>query len=125
MIEVLCACGKRIQVQDEFIGLSIKCPKCRKLVVAVAAAPAADAMAETVAPSGLVTAPGLGETLPPPGVGAGLVAAASAGRPAPAGADSLAAAVERLTAVCRNIRVLLAAVLGVLAVQVLVTLFRR
>lgn len=32
MIEVVCICKWRFKVQDEHAGLSIKCPKCRRLV---------------------------------------------------------------------------------------------
>jgi hypothetical protein len=54
MIEVVCICKWRFEVQDEHAGLSIKCPKCRRLVDVPAAPPVP--IAEADAPSSPVDA---------------------------------------------------------------------
>jgi phage FluMu protein Com len=131
MIEVACACGNSIKVLEEHAGLSIKCPKCRKLVAV--AAPTEDAAQETIPPQGIPAQSLPLETVPPAGLTADEVAAAtakatpasSAPRLDPTGSDPLLLAVERLTAVCRGIRLLLAAILGLLAAQWLVSLLRK
>lgn len=123
MIEAVCVCGKRIQVQDEHAGVSIKCPKCRKLV---AVAPStADPPGEPLASAGVSTDPGAPESLPPPGL------FPDAFTPAPvrfgdaSSPEHLLGAVERLTAVCQGIRVLLAGILGVLVAHSVLSFFHR
>lgn len=112
MIEAVCVCGRKIDVNDEHAGLSIKCPKCRRLVAVPAAGwpggePSAGVGPESEAkqePAGL----GFGF-----GFGPGRDEAA------------LLRAIEGLTATCHGIQRWLVAIFIVLVLLLLESAFRH
>ncbi|SIO66595.1 hypothetical protein SAMN05444166_8144 [Singulisphaera sp. GP187] len=104
MIEVVCICKWRFKVQDEHAGLSIKCPKCRRLVDVPIAPPALIADEEE--------RPELGEQPAP----AAFVATADV--------QALQASIERLVAVNRSINNRLAWVVGLVTLILIRVLLR-
>src|SRR5882724_4649080 len=62
MIEVVCVCKKRFEVQDEHAGLSIKCPECRRLVNVPGPPPGP--VPDTIPPPGLLVDPAAMATSP-------------------------------------------------------------
>jgi hypothetical protein len=116
MIEVVCVCKRRFEVQDEHAGLSIKCPECRRLV--------------SVAGTQTKTVP---DTIPPPGLQLDLAATTPAPETSTAAAPAsqgprdeyLLGSLESLIRLCETIRVLLACILAALALLLIQGLFRR
>src|SRR3954451_15026320 len=99
MIEAVCVCGEKRRVPEEQAGLSIECPKCRRLI----AVPGTRKVAETIPPPGLKIDPGPTDS---PGV-----APPDASGPGRSGGDDpLVGAVERLVGIGRGIQVLLAGI---------------
>jgi hypothetical protein len=128
MIEVICACGNRIHVQEEHVGLSIKCPKCRKLVAATTL-PAPGGVAETIPPPGLDVEARMAETASPAPL-AGAKAAPDGRGPVSCGFDTaaierLSDSVERLVAIGRSLRLMLAVLLALLTAQWVLSFLRK
>jgi hypothetical protein len=111
MIEVVCICKWRFKVQDEHAGLSIKCPKCRRLVDVPIAPPALIAEAESP-PAPVEQSQRLVERPPQ----AGLVAALEL--------QALQTSIERLVAVNRSINTRLAWIVGLLVLILIRILLR-
>jgi hypothetical protein len=109
MIEVVCVCKRRFEVQSEHAGLSIKCPECRRLVNV----------------PGTPSAP-IPDTIPPPGLHMPVDPAVAAAPPAPAARDEyLLGSLESLIRLCETIRVLLACILAALVLLFVQGFFRR
>jgi hypothetical protein len=119
MIEAVCVCGRKIDVNDEHAGLSIKCPKCRRLVAVPAAARAGG---ETTAGTGP-------EAESERDLSRGL--SADRGFEAPFGFGpgrdeaALLRAIEGLTATCRGVRRWLVAIFIAIVLLLLLSVFRR
>jgi len=116
MIEVVCVCKRRFEVQAEHAGLSIKCPECRRLV-AVPGEPS-EPVPDTIPP------PGLQAKHSPTDPAAAATAPERVATQAPRD-EYLLGSLESLIRLCETIRVLLACILAALILLLLQGLFRR
>jgi hypothetical protein len=117
MIEVVCTCKWRFEVQDEHAGLSLKCPKCRRLVAVPAAPPVPIAGAD--APPSPVDDPTGPGRLPPDDRPSRVGLATSAE------VEALRASIERLVVVSRSINTRLAWIVALLVLLLIRVLLRR
>jgi hypothetical protein len=122
MIEVVCVCKRRFEVQSEHAGLSIKCPECRRLV-AVPGTPSSP-IPDTIPPPGLQLPFDPAATVPPSALAASAAPAAPAATPAPRD-EYLLGSLESLIRLCETIRVLLACILAALLLLLIQGFFRR
>ncbi|WP_406697228.1 hypothetical protein V5E97_00190 [Singulisphaera sp. Ch08] len=111
MIEVVCICKWRFKVQDEHAGLSIKCPKCRRLVDVPIAPPA------LVVETDLAAAPGEAKQGQVEGP-------AHAGIMAETDLKALQASIERLVTVNQSMNMRLAWIVGLMVLILLRILLR-